>query len=69
MQNLQISSEEPTTLRDLIVYSEDGIQGKIIMRNQSGSETLFAFSGGQTLREHKTPYHALLTVEEGECIF
>ncbi len=69
MQHSQITSNAATILKDLVVYNEKAIQSKIIMRNQSGSVTLFAFSEGQVLREHKTPHHALLTVEEGECVF
>lgn len=49
-----------------INYQEGSIVSKEILKNQSGTVTLFAFDQGQGLSEHKTPYDALVYLVDGE---
>lgn len=50
-----------------INYQEGSIVSKEIFKNSSGTVTLFAFSQGQGLSEHKTPYDALVYIVDGEA--
>ena len=49
-------------LKDQINYQEDAVVSKEILKNISGTVTLFAFDQGQGLSEHKTPFEALVHV-------
>lgn len=48
---------------------EAGIVSRVILQNQNGGFTLFAFDEGQELSEHTTPFHALATVLDGKIQF
>ena len=61
--------KEPSILKDLVSYQEDSIVSRIILKNRSGNVTLFAFSAGQSLSEHKTAHDVLVTVIDGKGIF
>lgn len=50
-----------------INYQEGSVVSKEILKNQSGTITLFAFDQGQGLSEHKTPYDALVYIVDGEA--
>lgn len=50
-----------------ISYQKESVVSKEIFKNQSGTVTLFAFSQGQGLSEHKTPYDALVYIVDGEA--
>lgn len=56
------------SLTDLILYQEDSSVSKIIMKNDCGSVTLFAFDTGQSLSEHTAPFDALVNVLEGDVL-
>jgi quercetin dioxygenase-like cupin family protein len=51
-----------------INYQDGGsIVSKEVLKNQSGTVTLFAFAQGQGLSEHKTPYDALVYIVDREA--
>lgn len=50
-----------------INYQEESIVSKEVFKNQSGTITLFAFTQGQGLSEHKTPYDAFVYIVDGEA--
>lgn len=50
-----------------INYQEGSVVSKEIFKNQSGTITLFAFTQGQGLSEHKTPYDAFVYIVDGEA--
>jgi quercetin dioxygenase-like cupin family protein len=52
---------------DLIQYQTGSVVSRIIMKNASGSVTLFAFDEGQELSEHTAPFEALAHVLNGEA--
>ena len=56
-------------LADHIVYSENSVVSKTIVKKQTGTITLFAFDKGQGLSPHVAPFDALVQVVDGECIF
>ena len=56
-------------LADHIIYSENSVVSKTIVKKQTGTITLFAFDKGQGLSPHVAPFDALVQVVDGECIF
>ena len=52
-------------LADLADYSDGAIVSKTLVRNDSGTLTLFSFEEGQGLSEHTAPYDAVVTVLDG----
>jgi quercetin dioxygenase-like cupin family protein len=55
----------PTRLADLVAYQPDSVVSRVLLRNQGGVMTLFAFAEGQGLAEHSTPHDATVQVLEG----
>lgn len=53
-------------LEESISYQEGSIVSREILKNKSGTITLFAFDQDQGLSEHKTPFEALVYVLDGE---
>lgn len=54
-------------LAEQINYQDGAVVSKEILKNTSGTVTLFAFDQGQGLSEHKTPFEALVHVVDGEA--
>ncbi len=53
-------------LKDMVEYQQGAIVSRTIMDKPQGTATLFAFSEGEGLSEHTTPYDALVQVMDGE---
>ena len=53
-------------LEDRINYQDGAVVSREILKNASGTVTLFAFDQGQGLSEHKTPFEALVYIVDGE---
>lgn len=54
-------------LQDLLEYQAGSVVSRQILKNASGSVTLFAFDEGEGLSEHTTPHDALVTVLDGRA--
>jgi len=61
-------SELPTVrhMADLISYQSQSVVSRIIMKNKSGSVTLFAFDQSEGFSEHTTPFDALVMILDGK---
>lgn len=55
------------SLNEHINYQDGSVVSKEVLKNQSGTVTLFAFAQGQGLSEHKTPYDAFVYIVDGEA--
>jgi len=55
----------PTTTASLVEYQEGGVVSKILLKQEKGNVTLFAFDKDQALSEHTAPFEALVQVLEG----
>jgi quercetin dioxygenase-like cupin family protein len=55
------------TLADQVGYQDGAVVSKQLLKNESGSVTLFAFDAGEGLSEHTTPHDALVTVLDGRA--
>lgn len=54
-------------LADEIAYQDATISSKVLMKNDAGNVTLFAFAGGQELSEHTAPFDAMVLCLEGRA--
>jgi quercetin dioxygenase-like cupin family protein len=57
----------PTALAGLLDYQEKGIVSRVLLKGKGGTVTLFGFDAGSELSEHRTPFHALVQVVEGQA--
>jgi len=60
------SSHQPFSIADLVAYQDGSIVTKVIVKNEKGSVTVFAFDQGQELSEHTAPFDALVHAVDGE---
>lgn len=56
---------QPATVGALVEYQPDAIVSRILVRQPTGSVTLFAFDRDQRLSEHTVPHDALVHVLDG----
>lgn len=54
-------------LAELIDVQAGGVVSRTLLKNASGSVTLFAFGAGEGLSEHSTPHEAAVQVLEGKA--
>ena len=52
-------------LADQVAYHDGSVVSKQLVKNESGSVTLFAFDAGEGLSEHTTPHDALVSILDG----
>jgi quercetin dioxygenase-like cupin family protein len=57
---------EKFSFSESVAYAEDSIVSKILLRNEKGNVTLFAFDQGEVLSEHTAPYDAIVQVIDGK---
>jgi quercetin dioxygenase-like cupin family protein len=56
-------------LADSIVYADNSVVSKTMIKKDTGTVTLFAFDIGQGLSPHIAPFDALVQIVDGECDF
>ena len=61
------TGDEVKELVSLLQYQDDSIVSRVLLKNQGGTVTLFAFDKGSGLSEHTAPFDALVTVLDGEA--
>ena len=61
-----MSGSKVLQLDGLVTYQAGSIVSRTIVKNSSGSVTLFAFDKGQEISEHKVPYDATAHILDGE---
>ena len=59
------NTAEVYTLKNMVDYADGSTVSKIVIRNDKGNLTLFAFDKGQNLSEHSAPFDAIVQVLEG----
>jgi len=52
-------------MTDKVAYAEGSVVSKIIIRNDKGNVTLFAFDKGEFLSEHAAPFDAIVQILDG----
>jgi quercetin dioxygenase-like cupin family protein len=66
VQSKGFSKGEKFSFADSVAYAEGSIVSKILLRNEKGNVTLFAFDKGEVLSEHTAPYDAIVQVLDGK---
>jgi len=59
---------EAFVMGDLVQYGEGAVVSRTIVKQPTGTLTLFAFDQGQELSEHTAPFDAVVEVLEGEVV-
>ena len=69
MQAEEQTQTSPTVkpLGELLEYHDSSIVSRVLVKNNGGTVTLFAFDQGEGLSEHTTPFEALVFVVDGEA--
>ena len=65
MEKKEFPKAEKFSFTDNITYADDSIVSKILLRNDKGNVTLFAFDKGEMLSEHTAPFDAIVQVLDG----
>jgi quercetin dioxygenase-like cupin family protein len=63
----EMPSAETVRLTELVNYQEGSIVSRVVINRPKATLTLFAFSEGEGLSEHTSPFDALAQVLEGEA--
>ncbi len=64
MEDMTAQVIKPAALAD---YQEGSIVSRIVLKQEKGNVTFFAFDKGQELSEHTAPFDALVQVLEGRA--
>jgi len=56
---------DSTPLGSLVDYQDGSVVSRVILKNEGGVMTLFAFAEGEGLTEHQSPHDAVVQVLEG----
>ena len=65
MEKKEFPKAEKFCFTDSVTYADDSIVSKILLRNDKGNVTLFAFDKGEMLSEHTAPFDAIVQVLDG----
>ena len=65
MEKKEFPKAEKFRFTDSVTYADDSIVSKILLRNDKGNVTLFAFDKGEMLSEHTAPFDAIVQVLDG----
>ena len=57
----------PQRLADLVDYQTDSVVSRVVLRNEGGTPTVFAFAAGQGLSEHSNPNDATIHMLAGRA--
>jgi len=66
MEKKEFPKAEKFSFADSVAYADGSIVSKILLRNEKGNVTLFAFDQGEMLSEHTAPFDAILQVLDGK---
>lgn len=66
MENKSFPTSEKFSMTDKVAYAEGSVVSKIIIRNDKGNVTLFAFDKDEFLSEHTAPFDAIVQVLDGK---
>jgi quercetin dioxygenase-like cupin family protein len=58
---------EAFVVKDLVAYGEGAVVSRTIVKQPTGTMTVFAFDKGQELSEHTAPFDAVVQILDGEA--
>ena len=59
------TKSEIMNLNSMTEYQDGAVVSRTLIKEKTGTITLFAFDKGQELSEHTTPYDALVYINDG----
>ena len=65
MEKKAFPTAEKFSMTEKVQYADGSVVSKIIIRNEKGNITLFAFDKGEFLSEHAAPFDAIVQVLDG----
>jgi quercetin dioxygenase-like cupin family protein len=63
----EVTNPEVKSLVDLLQYQDASVVSRVLLKNQGGTVTMFAFDASEGLSEHTAPFDALVLVTDGEA--
>jgi quercetin dioxygenase-like cupin family protein len=66
-EQIETNSAKVRPLGELLGYQDSSIVSRVLLKNNGGTVTLFAFDRGEGLSEHTAPFEALVFVIDGEA--
>ena len=66
-ERIKTPNAEVKPLGELLEYQDSSILSRVLLKNNGGTVTLFAFDLGEGLSEHTAPFEALVFVIDGEA--
>ncbi len=61
----RVDAAKAMALADMIAYQEGSVVSRILLQDDTGGLTVFAFDKGQALSEHTVAYNAVIEVLDG----
>ena len=58
---------KPENVKNLANYQEGSVVSRTLIKKETGTVTLFAFSKGQALSEHTAPFDAMVYIIDGKA--
>lgn len=65
MEKKEFPKAEKFSFTNSVSYADGSIVSKILLRNDKGNITLFAFDKGEMLSEHTAPFDAIVQILDG----
>jgi len=66
MENV-INKGEKFNVAESVDYAAQSVVSKMVVKQETGNVTLFAFDKGEGLSEHTAPFDAMVTILDGEA--
>jgi len=66
-EQIDTTGAKVESVGELLKYQESSIVSRVLLKNNGGTVTLFAFDIGEGLSEHTAPFEALVFVIDGEA--
>lgn len=63
---LTVDGAKAYNLAQMTEYQEGAVVSRTLLKNASGTLTVFSFDAGQSLSEHTVPFNAFIQVLDGE---
>lgn len=63
---LTVDGARAYNLAQMTEYQEGAVVSRTLLKNSSGTLTVFSFDAGQSLSEHTVPFNAFIQVLDGE---
>ena len=67
MEKQEFSKAKKFSLAESITYADGAIVSKVLLKNDQGNLTLFAFDKGVMLSEHTAPFDAMVQLLDGKA--